>query len=126
MSAAASDIVTRLRAHGVTFEIDPLQFRNLAHGQSRDTFLVGAVRGHFTTLIEAKHDFRTYSEVILDTGTPPRQLVGKTLYVNEDNNHSGYGWCLAISDHDMRGVQTRRLFTMPPRKNTKDQRKGRE
>lgn len=125
MSAAASDIIARLKARGVTFEIEPLQFRNLAHGQSRDTFLVGNVRRRFTTLIEAKLDFKKYCEVILDTSTPPNKLVARTLYVNEDNNHSGYGWCLTISDHDITGVQTRRLFTMPPLQTPKNHQKER-
>ena len=117
MSAAASDIIARLRRDGVTFEIDPIQFRNLAHGQSRDTFLVGHVRGRFTTLIEAMHEHRKYCEVILNTDTPAKKLVGKTLYANADNDLSGYGWCIAITDHEPEGMRSLRLFTMPPVKN---------
>jgi hypothetical protein len=118
MSEAASDIIARLRKQGVSFEIDPIQFRNLAHGQSRDTFLVGHVRGRFTTLIEAMHEARKFCEVILNTDTPPKKLLDKTLFVDEDNDLSGYGWCLAISDHDTAGMGAHRLFTMPPLRNT--------
>ncbi|TLX16578.1 hypothetical protein [Rhizobium sp. MHM7A] len=125
MSAAANDIIARLKAHGVTFDIEPLQFHSQAHGQCRSTFLVGNVRDRLTTMIDAKIDFKRYPEVILDTDTPPRKLVGKTLYVNEDNNLSGYGWCLTISDHDMTAVQSYRLFTMPPLKNTENHQKER-
>ena len=113
MSKAASDIIARMREQGVTFDIDPIQFRNLAHGQSRDTFLVGHVRGSFTTLIEAMHEAKRYCEVILDTDTPACKLVGKTLYANADNDLSGYGWCIAITDHEAAGSRSHRLFTMP-------------
>ncbi len=116
MSTAARDIIARLRKEGVTFEIEPIQFRNLAHGQSRDTFLVGHVRGRFTTLIEAKHDYKKYCEVILNTDTPAKKLVGKTLYANADNDLSGYGWCIAITDHESEGMRSHRLFRMPPLK----------
>lgn len=116
MSKAASSIIARLREHGVTFEIDPIQFRNLTHGQSRDTFLVAHMRGRFTTLIDAMHEGRKYCEVILNTDTPAKKLIGKTLYANADNDLSGYGWCIAITDHEAEGMRGHRLFTMPPLK----------
>lgn len=74
-------------------------------------------------MIDAKIEFRKYHEVMLDTSTPPRKLLGKTLYVNEDKYQSGYGCCLTISDHDMIGVQAYRLFTMPPLKSAKNHQK---
>jgi hypothetical protein len=125
MSLAARDIIARLKAHGVTFGVDPLQFHNQAHGQSRSTFLVGNVRDNFTTMIGAEVESKNYHEVILDTNTPPRKLASKTLFVNEDNYQSGYGWCLTISDHEMIGVQAYRLFTMPPLKSATNHQKER-
>jgi hypothetical protein len=111
MSAAAEDIITRLKANGVTFELEPYRFHHQSHGQCRSTFLVA---DGFNPMIEANVDFKKYNEVILDTDTPARSLAKKTLYVFEDNNLSGYGWCLSISDHQDFGARQYLLFTMPP------------
>lgn len=111
--SAARDIVTRLKAHGVTFHLEPARFHSQAHGQCRNTFLV---TDDFNTMVGAEIDFKKYNEVMLDTNTPARKLGNKTLYVCEDNDQSGYGWCLTVSDHDNVGVRQYRLFTMPPLK----------
>jgi hypothetical protein len=110
MTKFVSEIVRQMEARGFSFENPPVRLHFQHHGQEGDRFFVDA---SFNTMVDVKHTtpefVRRYVEMILDTDTPSKELFGKPLFVNEDNNLSGYGWCIAITDDPELGSKCYRL-----------------